>query len=209
MIPMLTIAAARPRAARRLLGASLAGLLVAGGIACAERGASDERDSSGSAGAAGGARLVRPTDDPEAAFRAQRGRTWELARLGTQEIAPAPARSASPRPGRHPGPGNRPTIRFTTDPAEDSPPDSAWSNAGGWSFCNGYGAAYTVGPGDRLRFHRWQSTLVGCDGPDAVESRFFRALGASRRFALDADTLALIADDGSRLTFVAVPDSAR
>ena len=59
-----------------------------------------------------------------------------------------------------------------------------------------------------LRFHGGQSTLVGCDGPDSLETRFFRALHATRRVAIDADTLALIAADGSRLRFVPATDTA-
>jgi heat shock protein HslJ len=81
--------------------------------------------------------------------------------------------------------------------------------AGGWSFCNGYGTAYRFGPGDSLRFQGFQSTLVGCDGPDSLESRFFRALYVTRQVAFDADTLSLIAADGSRLKFIARPDSVR
>jgi heat shock protein HslJ len=81
--------------------------------------------------------------------------------------------------------------------------------AGGSSFCNGYGSAYEVGPGDRLRFRQFQSTLVGCNGPDSLETRFFRALAETRRFELDSSTLSLIAADSSRLLFVPAPDSAR
>jgi heat shock protein HslJ len=81
--------------------------------------------------------------------------------------------------------------------------------AGGWSFCNGYGSAYELGPGDQLRFHQFQSTLVGCDGPDSLETRFFRALAETRRFELDSSALTLVAADSSRLMFVPAPDSAR
>src|SRR5688572_22672061 len=81
---------------------------------------------------------------PEAAFRARLGTTWELARLGSQDMPPTPARPAPPTPGRHPAPGSRPTIRFTDDSvgALSSRPDLR--SAGGWSFCNGYGTAYEL-----------------------------------------------------------------
>ena len=148
----------------------------------------------------------RADADPTTRFRAQIGRTWELTRLGDQDI-PAPAVDTTRAPSRYPGAGSRPTIRFTGEPAPQAP-DSTFSNAGGWSFCNGYGAGYIAGPGDALRFSGFHSTLVGCDGPDSLETRFFRALGATRRFALDSATLVLIADDGTRLTFVR-PDSAK
>ena len=77
--------------------------------------------------------------------------------------------------------------------------------ASGWSFCNGYGTAYELGPRDALRFRGFQSTLVGCDGPDSLETRFFRALYETRRIELDSARLSLIAEDGTRLTFVPVP----
>lgn len=115
------------------------------------------------------------------------------------------ARAPSRVPGRHPGPGSRPTIRFTAEPETSLYPDSALSRAGGWSVCNGYGAGYKVGPGDQLRFRGYQSTLVGCYGPDSLETRYSRGLAATRRFAIGSDTLVLIAEDGSRLTFVAAP----
>jgi heat shock protein HslJ len=116
------------------------------------------------------------------------------------------------RPGRPPAPGTRPTIRFSADVSppdapHDAAPDVERWRAGGWSVCNGYGTSYALGPGDQIRFHGWQSTLVGCYGPDSIEPRFFRGLAATRRFALRADTLVLLAADGSRLTFVAVQDS--
>lgn len=191
---MLTTLARRGRFTSLLL----AGVLVVD-AACAEPRAHVGDDSS-----AGG----DVGEDPEAALRAQRGRTWELARLGDQDI-PMPRAGSAPRPpGRHPGPGSRPTIRFTAESAGALARDSTTPGAGGWSFCNGYGTAYELGPGHQLRFHGFQSTLVGCDGPDSLESRFFRALGATRRFAIDSDTLVLIAADGSRLTFVVAPDSA-
>jgi heat shock protein HslJ len=79
--------------------------------------------------------------------------------------------------------------------------------AGGWSFCNGYGTAYELGPGDALRFHGYESTLVGCDGPDSLETRFFRGLHETRRIELDSARLVLIAENGRRLTFVLVPNS--
>ena len=74
--------------------------------------------------------------------------------------------------------------------------------AGGWSFCNGYGTAYELGPRDTLRFHGFESTLVGCDGPDSLESRFFRGLHQTRRIELDSTRLGLVGEDGTRLLFV-------
>ena len=144
----------------------------------------------------------------EQAFRARLGRTWELERLGDRGI-PAPAARAGPTStGRHPGPGSRPTIRFTADQAPASSVHPAGlPTAGGWSFCNGYGTAYALGPGDSLRFHGFESTLVGCDGPDSLETRFFRGLAETRRIELDAGRMALIAANGSRLAFV-LADSA-
>jgi hypothetical protein len=139
-----------------------------------------------------------------APLSALRARTWELVRLGDRFIPPAPASARGTQPGRHPGPGSRPTIRFTAEPSVDRAGAFA---AGGWSFCNGYGTAYTFGPGDTLRMQGFQSTLVGCDGPDSLETRFFRGLYETRRAVLDADTLRLITADGSRLTFTAVPDT--
>lgn len=144
----------------------------------------------------------------EAAFRAHVGRTWELARIGEQEIpAPAAGRRAN-SPGRHPGPGSRPTIRFTAEaPPESSVHPPGTLTAGGWSFCNGYGTAYQLGPGGTLRFHGFDSTLVGCDGPDSLETRFFRGLHETRRIEIDSTRLALVAENGSRLTFVLVANS--
>ena len=63
--------------------------------------------------------------------------------------------------------------------------------AGGWSVCNGYGTAYTLGPADTLRFHGFQSTLVGCDSPDSLETRFFRGLHETRRIEVDGSFLGL------------------
>jgi heat shock protein HslJ len=68
--------------------------------------------------------------------------------------------------------------------------------------------AYVLGPGNGLGFRHFESTLVGCDGPDSLETRYFRALANTRRLEMDADTLSLLAADGSRLTFVAALDSA-
>lgn len=153
------------------------------------------------------ARSVR--ESPEAAFRASIGRTWELARLGTQEIPAPGVRADGARPGRHPGPGTRPTLRFTTDSAGAIAGGSGLPGASGSSFCNGYGTAYELGPGDRLRFHGFHSTLVGCNGPDSLETRYFRALHRTQRFEIDGTSLHLVAADGTRLTFVAAPDSAR
>ena len=146
--------------------------------------------------------------DVQSAFRAHVGRTWELERLGEQEI-PVPAVRTQPGSGgRHPGPGSRPTIRFTAELAPGgSVHPAGLPTAGGWSFCNGYGTAYALGPGDALRFHGFQSTLVGCDGPDSLETRFFRGLHETRRVELDGASLSLVAEDGSRLTFVLATDS--
>jgi heat shock protein HslJ len=147
--------------------------------------------------------------DPEAEFRARLGWTWELARLGDQDLPATRAGSGALRPGRHPGPGSRPTLRFTAEPAAALSDRPGRLSAGGWSFCNGYGVAYEFGPGDQLRFHQFQSTLVGCDGPDSLETRFFRALHLTQRFELDSTRLSLVAADGTRLTFVPGPDSGR
>ena len=151
---------------------------------------------------------MRTSVSPEEEFHAQLGRTWELARLGDQELPPGRREAGARRRGTHPGPGTRPTIRFTADSGGALAGASGALSAGGWSFCNAYGAAYEVGPRDQLRFHGFQGTLVGCDGPATPEERFFRALGDTRRFEIDSATLSLIAADGSRLTFVAAPDSA-
>ena len=189
----------RPRLVVALAVALVLALVLAGTVACTEQRPRAAGDSAVGA---------RAQADPATLFRARLGRTWELARLGEQDLPPSRASAAPRSPGSHPGPGTRPTIRFTNESARALAPDSAMSSAGGWSFCNGYGTAYTVGPGDQLRFRGFHSTLVGCNGPDSLESRFFRALGATRRFALDSATLVLIAEDGSRLTFVTLRDSA-
>ena len=147
--------------------------------------------------------------DVDAAFRAHLGRTWELTRLGEQYIPASATGAASRSQGRHPGPGARPTIRFTDEsPSESSVHPPGTRSAGGWSFCNGYGTAYELGPGGALRFHGFQSTLVGCDGPDSLESRFFRGLSETRRVQLDSAGLVLIAANGGRLTFVLASDTA-
>lgn len=134
-----------------------------------------------------------PVADPEAEFRAQLGRDWELAGLGSREIPPPPAGTPPDSPGRDLVPGRRPTIRFTEEPP----------GAGGRSFCNGYGSPYTL-RGDSIRLTRIESSAVGCDGPDSLETRFFRALWGARRFELDSagGQLVLVAQDGTRLTFV-------
>lgn len=134
----------------------------------------------------------RPAPDPEGDFRAGLGREWELVRLGSQEIPPPPPGTPADSPGRDLVPGRRPTIRFTAEP----------SGAGGRSFCNGYGSPYEL-RGDSLRLTRIESTAVGCDGPDSLETRFFRGLWGTRRFELDstASRLVLVAADGTRLTF--------
>ena len=143
------------------------------------------------AGACGGP--GRPVADAEAEFRAQLGREWALLSLGPREIPPAQPGTPSDSPGRDLVPGRRPTIRFTAEP----------SGAGGRSFCNGYGSPYDL-RGDSLRLTRIESSAVGCDGPDSLETRFFRALWGTRRFELDSASaqLVLVAEDGTRLTFV-------
>lgn len=179
-VAWLSLGRRDPRVVRRVQ--PLAGFLLVWIAACAEHGPPTARDSA-----------------PEARFRAHLGRTWELARLGSQEIPAAP-RSAPP--GRHPGPGTRPTIQFTRDHPGAMSADSGALLAQGWSFCNGYGAAYAVGPHGRLRFGPFQSTLVGCNGPDSLETRFFRGLANTVRFELTSSSLSLVAADGSRLMFV-------
>jgi heat shock protein HslJ len=139
------------------------------------------------------ARSERPDANPEADFRARLGREWALVRLGSFEIPPPPPGTPPDSPGRDLVPGRRPTIRFTGEP----------QGAGGRSFCNGYGTPYTL-RGDSLRLTRIESSAVGCDGPDSLETRFFRALWGTRRFEVDSasDRLVLVAEDGTRLTFV-------
>lgn len=181
------------------VGVLATSILVVGGVACAEQRAPAVRGEVP-------AETARTT--PEATFRAQLGRTWELTRLGDQDIPPSRTGARKVRPGRHPGPGSRPTLRFTSESAAEMTADSSSLHAGGWSFCNGYGMAYVLGPGDQLGFRHFQSTLVGCDGPDSLETRYFRALGNTRRFEMDEATLILLARDGSRLTFAAASDSA-
>jgi hypothetical protein len=174
----------RARVHRRVCAGVLAtAVFVVGGAACAEQRAPPKRVEVQ-------ADAARTT--PEATFRAQLGRTWELTRLGEQDI-PASRRTGKVRPGRHPGPGSRPTLRFTSESAAEMTGDSASLHAWGWSFCNGYGMVYVTGPGDQLGFRHFQSTLVGCDGPDSLETRYFRALANTRRFEMDAATLSLFA----------------
>ena len=135
-------------------------------------------------------RAVEERGDPEAAFRAHAGAQWALVRLGDREIPSPPAGTPLDSPGRDLVPGRRPTIRFTLEPP----------GAGGRSFCNGYGGPFIL-RGDSLRITQIESTAVGCDGPDSLETRFFRALRETRRFEVDSSALALIAADGSRLVF--------
>lgn len=129
--------------------------------------------------------------DPAAGFRARIGQEWALARLGAQEIPEPPAGTPPDVPGRDLVPGRRPTLRFATETP----------GAGGRSFCNGWGSPYEL-RGDSLRLTRIESSAVGCDGPDSLETRFFRALWGTRRFELDSLRLVLVAEDGTRLTFV-------
>src|SRR5688500_15240550 len=139
------------------------------------------------------ARPERHVADPEADFRALLGREWALVRLGSSEIPPPPPGAPLDSPGRDLVPGRRPTIRFSAEPP----------GAGGRSFCNGYGSPYEL-RGDSLRLTRIESSAVGCDAPDSLETRFFRALWATRHFELAsaATLLVLVAEDGTRLTFV-------
>ena len=137
-------------------------------------------------------------------------RTWELARVGDQNIPVPVSPSRETRPGTHPGPGTRPTISFTSEAETTlSAGQPGFLSAGGWSFCNGYGTAYAAGPADQLRFRAFHSTLVGCDGPDSLETRFFRGLASTRRFTIESDTLQLIAEDESKLVFVPASVASR
>lgn len=145
---------------------------------------------SSAAGCAESARPAREPRDPEAAFRANLGRQWALVRLGTREIPHPPPGTPLDSPGRDLVPGRRPTIRFTMEPP----------GAGGRSFCNGYGGPFVL-RGDSLRITQVVSSAVGCDGPDSLETRFFRALRQTRRFELDSTSLVLIAEDGTRTVF--------
>jgi heat shock protein HslJ len=142
------------------------------------------------------ARPERPVADPEADFRAQLGREWALVSLGSREIPPPPPGTPADSPGRDLVPGRRPTIRFSAEPP----------GVGGRSFCNGYGSPYELRR-DSLRLTRIESSAVGCDGPDSLETRFFRALWGTRRFEVDSTRLVLVAEDDTRLTFV--PAAAR
>ena len=136
---------------------------------------------------------ARESADPEAAFRARFGREWALVRLGALEIPLPPAGTPADTPGRDLVPGRRPTIRFTMEPP----------GAGGRSFCNGYGGPFAL-RGDSLRITEIVSSAVGCDGPDSLETRFFRGLRETRQFRLDSTRLVLIGEDGPRLEFEAV-----
>ena len=141
--------------------------------------------------------LVRSPANPEAEFRNQLGRKWELASLGAREIPPPPPGTPRDVIGKDLVPGRRPTISFNANPA----------GAGGRSFCNGYGGPYVI-RGDSLRIDRIESSAVGCDTSDSLETRFFRGLRDTRRFEIDSRSLVLITADGMRLTFVpAEPDS--
>jgi heat shock protein HslJ len=191
------VSSAAPRhVVRRVLAFSMVVALLAG-TACAERRGQPAPDSS----------TVDDASGADARFRAQLDRTWELVRLGEQDIR-ATHPSAFARPSGAYAFGARPTIRFTARPSTAPTDIPGASQLGGRSVCNSYGAAYKAGPGSQLRIHGFQSTLVGCDGADSLESRYFRALGRTQRFELDSAGLRLIAADGSRLVFVAVPDSA-
>lgn len=166
---------------RATLSLLLSSLFAAAALACegTPRSASDSTAASAPA-------------DREADFRASLGRTWELARLGTREIPPPTAGTPADSPGRDLVPGRRPTLRFSPDTAI----------AGGRSFCNGYGGPFDL-EGDSLQIREIMSTAVGCDHPDSLETRFFRALRLTRRYRLLGDSLTLLADDGPALVFVA------
>ena len=117
--------------------------------------------------------------------------------MGDRDIPLPPPGTPLDSPGRDLVPGRRPTIRFIADPP----------SGGGRSFCNGYGGPYVL-RGDSLRIERIESSAVGCDGPDSLETRFFRALRETRRFQLDSAALVLIAGDGTRLVFMPVSADA-
>ena len=134
-------------------------------------------------------RVVAKPPDPQAIFRSHIGQRWELIRLGSTTIGPPPVGTAPDAPGRDLVPGRRPTIRF----------DSTM-NFGGRSFCNGYGGPYVV-RGDSIEMGMITSSAVGCDGPDSLETRFFRALREARRFEMDSTTLSLVTIDGTRTEF--------
>jgi heat shock protein HslJ len=108
-------------------------------------------------------------------------------------VTPPPAGTPNDSPGRDLVPGRRPTIRFVIDSVQGL-------SAGGRSFCNGYGGPVLL-RGDSLEIREIMSSAVGCDGPDSLETRFFRALRSTRRFELDSTTLRLVAADGSRAVF--------
>jgi heat shock protein HslJ len=163
------------------------GAFLALSVACM---GGDDRETSADSAAR---RIGAGRANAERAFRAQLNRPWELAKFGARELPPTPARPAN-LPVGDPHPGARPTIRFSADPP----------GAGGRSFCNGYGGPYVL-RGDSLRILRLESSAVGCDGPDSLETRFFRALLETRRFELDSSSLVLIAADGMRLAFVPGP----
>jgi heat shock protein HslJ len=174
----------RPRTTQRL------SVLVFAVVACSAPGEREVADSAV-------VNAETSASASETAIRASLGREWELARLGSQVIPPSVARD--PRiPAHDPHPGMRPTIRFASDP----------SGAGGRSFCNAYGGPWRLA-GDSLQITRIESTAVGCDGPDSLETRFFRGLRETRRFAFVGDTLVLIASDGTRLQFVPVAPATR
>ena len=141
--------------------------------------------------AIGCAEQPAPLADPEAAFRAQLGRQWELARLGAQPIPAPPPGTRADSPGTDLVPGRRPTLTFTAEP----------QRFGGRSFCNGYGGSFTL-RGDSLDIGEIMGTAVGCDGPDSLETRFFRGFHDPVRFELRADSLVLVSSNGARLAFV-------
>lgn len=170
----------RGRGQRLVATGLLLGLLLVGGASCAER-RPGARDSAGPRGPAA----------TEAEFRSRFGRTWELARLGEQDIPVPAAGTPTDLAGRDLVPGRRPTLRFSLDQ----------TGAGGRSFCNGYGGPFDV-RGDSLRLGQIVSTAVGCDGTDSLETRFFRGLRETRRYTIANDTLTLHGSDRALLVFV-------
>ena len=172
----------------RTSAALLAFLLAA--PSCADR-----REVPGDS-AAPRAAAPRTAAELEAEFRRRLDHTWELARLGTQEIPPPPDTTPPDAPGRDLVPGRRPTLRFSLD--------AAGAGAGGRSFCNGYGGPFEV-RGDSLHIREIVSTAVGCDSADSLETRFFRGLRTTRRYALAGDSLTLIGEDGASLLLFVSP----
>jgi len=83
--------------------------------------------------------------------------------------------------------GRKPTLRF--DPTD--------RRVGGTTGCNGYSGPYTLS-GDSLAFGPLVSTLRACVDPvmNRQEAEFLGALGATRAWSADGDTLELRDDAG-------------